>query len=192
MLISFFIFRYFFRLVTWCVGETRSLFSCQIFFFTHCLFFVEIIATFSLLYHVFTSTNSWVGVLPVSKGRPTFPHLSCYICDICLGILGNALSLVCPLIRESGSNVFFFLYPSPHLHYLTMFFSHRVAYSWVILRPSFVYPMFEQWLRCCYLFLHGLPETHHEDRKRKAIRLSVHENTFTLPNSSFFSFFFWS
>ena len=151
---------------------------------------MEIIATFSLLYQVFTSTNSWVGVLPVSNGRPTFPHLSCYFCDICLGILGNALSLVCPLIWESGSSVFFFLFPSRDHHYLTMFFSHRVAYSWVILRPSFVYPMFEQWLRCCYLFLHGLPETHHEDRKRKAIRLSVHENTFTLPRSS--SFFFWS
>jgi len=46
--------------------------------------------------------------------------------------------------------------------------------------------VFEQWLRCCYLFLHGLPETHHEDRKRKAIRLAVHENTFTLPSSNSF------
>lgn len=78
--------------------------SFQIFFFPLCC--VEIIATFSLLYQVFTSTNSWGGVLPVSKGRPIFPHLSCYFCDICLGILGNALSLVCPLIRESGSSIF--------------------------------------------------------------------------------------
>lgn len=54
-----------------------------------------------------------------------------------------------------------------------MFFSHRVAYSWVILRPSFVSPVFEQWLRCYYLFLQGPPETHHEDRKRKAIRLTT-------------------
>jgi len=46
--------------------------------------------------------------------------------------------------------------------------------------------MFEQWLRCCYLFLRGLPETHHEDRKRKTIRLAVHENTFTLPSSNSF------
>lgn len=155
-------------------------------FFTHCLYFVEIIATFSLLYQVFTSTNSWVGVLLVSKGRPTFPHLSCYFCDICLGILGNALSLVCPVIRESYSNVFFFFsfrFPSPGHHYLTMFFSHWVSYSGVFLRPSFVCPVFEQWLRCCYLFLHGLPETHLEDRKRKAIRLTVHENTFTVPSS---------
>ena len=122
----------------------------------------------------------------MSKGRPSFPHLSCYFCDICLGILGNALSLVCPLTRESGSSVSPSVPPSPDHHYLTMFFFHRVAYSWVILRPSFVCPLFEQWLRCCYLFLHGLPETHHADRKRKAIRLAVHENTFTLPSSNSF------
>lgn len=71
----------------------------------------EIIATFSSQYQVFTSTNSWVGIIPVSKGRPTFPHLFRYFCDICLGILGNALSLVCPVIRECGSGVFFLPFP---------------------------------------------------------------------------------
>lgn len=35
-----------------------------------------------------------------------FPHLFCYFCDICLGIWGDALSLICPSIERARQQIF--------------------------------------------------------------------------------------
>lgn len=81
------------------------------------------ITSFSTSYTLYTWTNSCVETLPDSEGA--IPHLFCYFCDICLGILGDALSLICPSIESAAADPVSPIHPT----YLTIFFSHRVSYS---------------------------------------------------------------
>jgi hypothetical protein len=136
------------------------LFHFRLFLF-HCVYLVQIITTFSTSYPVCSSRNSWIEIPPYSDG--TSPHLFCYFCDICLGILGNVLSLVCPGIRECGSRpsgFFFFSFLSPNQHYFLNYILFPESYSLLSLFhwTSFVCALFEQWLWSWCLFLTGNPK----------------------------------